>query len=221
MATFARGADLVIEADEPTRLLMLGGDPLDGPRYIWWNFVSSRPDRIIDAANLWRQEKFVTIPDDNSDFIPAPDDDPHFALRYHLPSDDELRKILVDAKTIAMVGASSNPARASNEIMKRLLDAGYRVIPVNPRETEVLGQRAVAALTDIKEPVDVVDVFRKSEDTPPIADDAVKIGAKTLWLQLGVANEEAAVRALRGGLTVVMDTCMGATHRRLQIPRKS
>src|SRR5690606_15110797 len=151
--------------------VMLGGEPLDGPRYIWWNFVSSRPDRILDAANLWRQEKFMTIPDDNAERMPAPEDDPHFALRYHLPSDDELRKILVDAKTIAMVGASSNPARASNEIMKRLLDAGYRVIPVNPRETEVLGQRAVAALTDITEPVDVVDVFRKSEDTPPIADD--------------------------------------------------
>ena len=221
MATFARGADLVIEADGPTRLVMLGGDPLDGPRYIWWNFVSSRPDRIIDAANLWRQEKFVPIPDDNAEFIPAPEDDPHFALRYHPPSDDELRKILVGAKTIAMVGASSNPARPSNEIMKRLLDAGYRVIPVNPRETDVLGQRAMAALTDITEPVDIVDVFRNADDTPPIADDAVKIGAKTLWLQLGVANEEAAVRALRGGLTVVMDTCIGATHRRLQIPRKS
>lgn len=221
MATLSRKADPVVEADGPARLVMLGGDPLDGPRYIWWNFVSSRPDRILEAADAWRKEKFAVIPDDHAEFIPAPEDDPQFALRYHLPSDDELRKILVDAKTIAIVGASNNPSRPSHGIMKHLLHAGYRVIPVNPGETEVLGQRAVASLADITEPVDIVDVFRKPEDTPAIADEAVKLGAKTLWLQLGIANEEAAVRALRGGLTVVMDTCIGATHRRLQIPRKS
>jgi uncharacterized protein len=104
--------------------------------------------------------------------------------------------------------------------MKQLLAAGYHVIPVNPNETEVLGQRAVASLTDIKEAVDIVDVFRKSEDTPPIVADAVKIGAKTLWLQLGIANEDTASRALEAGLGIVMDTCIGATHARLQIPPK-
>ena len=72
---------------------MLGGEPLDGPRYIWWNFVSSSPDRIVDAAHAWRDGKFPKIPDDDVEFIPAPDDDPHFALSYHQPSDDELRKL--------------------------------------------------------------------------------------------------------------------------------
>jgi predicted CoA-binding protein len=95
--------------------------------------------------------------------------------------------------------------------MQLLLDAGYRVIPVNPRETEVLGQRAVASLGDITDKVDVVDVFRKPEDTPEIADEAVKIGAGALWLQLGISSEDAAARARAGGLAVVMDRCVGET----------
>jgi len=221
MALFAAGADPMLEADGPTRLLLLGGEPLDGPRYIWWNFVSSSPDRIVEAAHAWRDGKFPKIPDDSVEFIPAPDDDPHFALSYHLPSDDELRKLLVDAKTIAMVGASNHPDKPSHRIFKQLLAAGYHMIPVNPNESEVLGQPAVKSLAEIKEHVDIVDVFRKSEDTPPIADEAVKLGAKALWLQLGIANEQAASRALRGGLAVVMDTCIGATHHRLHIAPKS
>jgi redox-sensitive bicupin YhaK (pirin superfamily)/predicted CoA-binding protein len=221
MATFAPEGNPVLEADGPTRALLLGGDALDGPRYIWWNFVSSSPDRIIEAAHAWRENKFPTIADDNVEFIPAPDDDPHFSLHYHPPSDADMRKLLVDAKTIAIVGASNDPNKASHPIMKQLLAAGYHVIPVNPKEQEVLGQKAFASLADIPEPVDIVDVFRKPEDTPPIADDAAKIGAKALWLQLGIANEQAAVRAMKAGLSVVMDTCIGATHRRLRIPRKS
>jgi redox-sensitive bicupin YhaK (pirin superfamily)/predicted CoA-binding protein len=220
MALFTREANPVLEADGPTRVLMLGGEPLDGPRYIWWNFVSSAPDSIVEAVHQWRDGKFPTIADDNREMIPAPDEDPHFALSYHLPSDEALRGILDGAKTIAMVGASSNPQKPSHRIMKQLLAAGYHVIPVNPNETEVLGQRAVASLTDIKESVDIVDVFRKSEDTPPIVEDAVKIRAKTVWLQLGVANEDAASRALEAGIGIVMDTCIGATHARLQIPPK-
>jgi predicted CoA-binding protein len=220
MAVFAPGTSPVLTADGDTRFVVIGGEPLDGPRYIWWNFVSSDRDRILSAAHDWRAGSFPKVPGDEVDFIPAPDEDPHFAATYHPPSDDEMRKILVEAKTIAIVGASNNPERASNEIMKRLLDAGYRVIPVNPKETEVLGQPAVASLKDITEKVDIVDVFRRSEDTPPIADEAVKIGAKVLWLQLGVTNDEAAARALAGGLTVVMNTCIGQTHRRLQIPPK-
>jgi predicted CoA-binding protein len=137
------------------------------------------------------------------------------------PSDDELRRILVEARTIAMVGASSNSTRPSHGIMKRLLDAGYRVIPVNPRETEVLGQAAVPSLDSIREPVDIVDVFRRSEDTPAVADEAVKLGAKVLWLQLGVSNEEAASRAKAAGLVVVMNQCIGATHAALHVPSKS
>jgi predicted CoA-binding protein len=137
------------------------------------------------------------------------------------PTDDELRTILVETKTIAMVGASNNPERTSHGIMKLLLDAGYHVIPVNPKETEVLGQKAYASLADIPEKVEIVDVFRKSEDTPGIADEAVAIGAKVLWLQLGVTNEDAATRAKAAGLVVVMDKCIGATHRHLHIPKKT
>ncbi|MGE0403644.1 MAG: CoA-binding protein [Kofleriaceae bacterium] len=137
------------------------------------------------------------------------------------PTDDELRAILVETKTIAMVGASSNAERASHGIMKQLLAAGYHVIPVNPKETEILGQKAYASLADIPEKVDVVDVFRKSEDTPAIADEAIAIGAKVLWLQLGVTNEDAAARAKAAGLQVVMDACIGATHRRLHVAKKA
>ena len=133
------------------------------------------------------------------------------------PPDDILRDILQRGRTIAMVGASSNPERRSHAIMKYLLDAGYRVIPVNPRETEVLGQPAVARLADITEPIDIVDVFRKSEETPAVAAEAVAAGAKVLWMQLGVSNEEAAAIATSAGLTVIMDKCIGATHRALGV----
>lgn len=137
------------------------------------------------------------------------------------PSDSELRTILTDAKTIAMVGASSNPEKPSYRIFGQLLAAGYRVIPVNPRETAVHGVPAVASLADVSEPIDIVDVFRRSEDTPAIADEAIAAKAKVLWLQLGVTNEDAAARAKAAGLTVIMDKCIGATHRALGIPAKS
>jgi predicted CoA-binding protein len=136
------------------------------------------------------------------------------------PTDDELRAVLTSATTIAMVGASANPEKPSYGIMKRMLAAGYRVIPVNPKETDVLGQKAYASLADLPDRVDIVDVFRRSEDTPSIADEAVAIGAKTLWLQLGVTNDDAAARAQAGGLTVIMDRCIGATHKALGIPAK-
>ena len=137
------------------------------------------------------------------------------------PSDAELKQLLTDATVIAMVGASSNPDKASNGIMRKLQSVGYRVIPVNPRETEVLGERAYPSLIDVPERIDIVDVFRRAEDTPPIADEAVTIGAKALWLQTGVVNEDAAARAKAGGLIVVMDLCIGATHSLLRVPRKT
>ena len=136
------------------------------------------------------------------------------------PTDDALRTLLTSATTIAIVGASANPEKPSHGIMQRLLAAGYRVIPVNPKETEVLGQKAYASLAEIPDPVDIVDVFRRSEDTPGIAEEAIAIGAKTLWLQLGVTSEEAATRAKAAGLTVIMDRCIGATHKALGIPAK-
>jgi predicted CoA-binding protein len=136
------------------------------------------------------------------------------------PPDEELKRLLVDAKTIAVVGASSNPEKPSHGIMKRLLAAGYRVIPVNPRETEVLGQKSYPSLDAISEPVDIVDVFRRAEDTPPIADESAKIGAKVIWLQAGISNEETAARAKAAGLAVVMNRCIATTHLALQVPRK-
>jgi predicted CoA-binding protein len=136
------------------------------------------------------------------------------------PSDDELRALLTSVTTIAMVGASANPEKPSHGVMKGLLAAGYRVIPVNPKEAEVLGQKAYASLAEVPDKIEIVDVFRRSEDTPGIADEAVAIGAKVLWLQLGVTNDDAAARATAGGLTVIMDKCIGATHRALHIPPK-
>jgi len=102
--------------------------------------------------------------------------------------------------------------------MGRLLQLGYHVISVNPHETEVLGQKAYASLSEIGDPIDIVNVFRRPEYTPAIADEAVKVHAKTLWLQQGVWNEEAAARASAGGLTVIMDACIGTVHAMLQVP---
>lgn len=136
------------------------------------------------------------------------------------PSNAELTALLTTATTIAMVGASSNPEKTSHGIMQRLQKVGYRVIPVNPKETEVLGERSYPSLIDVPERVDIVDVFRHAEDAPSIADEAVKIGAKALWLQTGIVSEEAAARAEAGGLKVVMDACIGATHAMLRIPPK-
>jgi predicted CoA-binding protein len=137
------------------------------------------------------------------------------------PSDARLRQLLSDASTIAVVGASSNPDRASYGIMQRLQGAGYTVIPVNPRETEVLGERAYPSLADIPRPVDIVNVFRRPEDTPAIADEAVAIGAGAIWLQSGIANDDAARRAEAGGLTVVMDACIATVHSVLRVPAKT
>ena len=134
--------------------------------------------------------------------------------------DTDLRHLLENSRTIAMVGASSNPAKASHEIMKGLLAAGFTVIPVNPSETEVLGQRAYASLEAIPDPVDIVNVFRRPEQTPEIADAAVAMGARALWLQTGIVSDEAERRATAGGLAVVMDRCIGGTTARLRVVKR-
>jgi predicted CoA-binding protein len=141
-------------------------------------------------------------------------------MAHRNPSDAELKDLLVNARTIAMIGASSNPEKASHGIMQRLQEVGYHVIPINPRETEVLGERAYPSLADVKEPIDIVDVFRRAEDTPAIADEAVAVGAKAIWLQSGIVSEEAAARAEAGGLKAVMDACIAATHAMLQVPHR-
>ena len=140
-------------------------------------------------------------------------------MAHQNPPDEEIRRLLATARTIAVVGASSRPDRPSHGIFGRLLAAGYRVIPVNPNESVVQGQQAYASLRDLREPVDIVDVFRRPEHTPAIADDAVAIGAQVLWLQSGIWNEEAAARASAGGVVVVMDECIGVALSRLRVPR--
>lgn len=132
-----------------------------------------------------------------------------------LSDDATLRQALTPGQTIALVGASDNPERPSNRVMRYLLAQGYRVIPVNPGLREVLGQPCWPTLRDIREPVHLVDVFRKSADAPAVAADAVALGARTLWLQIGVISEDAAALARAGGLTVVMDRCTKIEHARL------
>lgn len=136
------------------------------------------------------------------------------------PDAKSLFNILSEAKTIAVVGASSNPEKSSHSIMKMLLNEGYTVYPVNPNETEILGQKAYATLSDIPAKIDIVDVFRRPEHTPEVAKEAVKIGAKTLWLQQGISNVEAAETASSAGLNVVMDACILVEHRLLKVPRR-
>lgn len=130
-------------------------------------------------------------------------------------SDDALRAILEDTRTIAVVGASGSPQKDAHEIPAYLQTQGYTVIPVNPAHDELLGREAVDGVRAISADVDVVDVFRPASEAPAIAQAAVDVGARVLWLQLGITSDEAAAIAEDAGLTVVMDRCMGATHRRL------
>jgi uncharacterized protein len=133
------------------------------------------------------------------------------------PEDRELRALLGEAHTIAVVGLSSRPGRPSFEVATYLQDHGYRIVPVNPNEEAVLGEPAYATLRDIpREPsIDVVDVFRRASDTPDVARDAVAIGAKVLWLQEGIVSDEAAAIATAGGLDVIMGVCIKHVRERL------
>ncbi|MDN5938332.1 MAG: CoA-binding protein [Salinisphaera sp.] len=126
-----------------------------------------------------------------------------------------LRRILSETRTIAIVGLSPKWHRPSYFAGKYLLDHGYRVIPVNPGQTEILGQKCYPSLLELPEPVDVVDVFRRSEDLPPLVDQAIEIRAGVLWTQIGVIHEEAAAKARQAGLEVVMDRCMKIEYARL------
>jgi predicted CoA-binding protein len=129
--------------------------------------------------------------------------------------DAQVRQILTDSKTIAVVGLSPKPERDSYEVAHYLQEAGYKIIPVNPRAEEILGERVYPDLASIPDEIDIVDIFRRSEHVPPIVDEAIKAGAKTVWMQLGVVNEEAAKKAADAGLNVVMDRCTLREHKRL------
>lgn len=125
-------------------------------------------------------------------------------------------EILESSKTIAVVGLSSSPFRPSNGVAEYMKRAGYRIIPVNPNETEVLGEKCYARLEDVRDKIDIVDVFRRSEFVPEIVESAIRIGAKTIWMQEGVIHQAAAERARSAGLNVVMDRCILKDHRKLR-----
>jgi uncharacterized protein len=134
-------------------------------------------------------------------------------------SDATIRKVLLESQTIAVVGASPKPVRPSHEVMGFLLDSGYNVVPVNPGQAggTILGQPVFARLEDIPFPIDMVDVFRRSADAGSVVDEAIRVGAKSVWLQVGVIDEEAAKRAQEAGLNVVVDTCPAIEMPRLGI----
>jgi predicted CoA-binding protein len=125
----------------------------------------------------------------------------------------QMKEMLTNARTIAVVGLSDNPDRASYGVAAYLQRAGYRIIPVNPvLKGPVLGEQPVASLRDIKEPIDIVDIFRRSEDVPPVVEEAIAVGARAVWLQLGIVNDEAAAAAQAAGLDVVQDKCIKVEH---------
>jgi predicted CoA-binding protein len=126
---------------------------------------------------------------------------------------DAIGEILKKCRTIAVVGLSSNPERASYEVSQYMQKAGYRIIPVNPNEREVLGERCYARLEDVPEKIEIVDIFRRAEDVPPVVDSAIRVGAKVIWMQMGIENAEAAKKARAAGLIVVDDACILVEHR--------
>ncbi|HWV18441.1 MAG TPA: CoA-binding protein [Rhodocyclaceae bacterium] len=132
-----------------------------------------------------------------------------------ITTDTDLKRLFETVRTIAVVGCSPKPERPGHYVAKYLQDLGYRVIPVNPGQTEILGEKCYPSLRDIPEPVDLVDCFRRAEDIPPVVEDAIAIGAKFVWMQLGIVNEAAAQRAMAAGIEVVMDRCPKIDYPRL------
>ena len=135
----------------------------------------------------------------------------------NMTTDEKLQEILESCRTIAVVGITNHKELPSYSVPAYLQAHGYRIIPVNPNLTEVLGEKVYADLISIPDPVDVVLIFRRSEAVPPIVNEAIEIGAKVVWMQEGIVNEAAADVAKEAGLDVVMDTCMRATHKRLMV----
>ena len=129
--------------------------------------------------------------------------------------DEELKELLSNSKTIAVVGASPKPWRDSGEIASFLSKKGYKVFPVNPKYQEVLGMKCYPDLKSIPEKIDIVDIFRNPDKVEPVIDEALAVGAKAVWMQLGVVNEAAAVKAENAGLKVVMDKCIAVEYRAL------
>jgi len=130
------------------------------------------------------------------------------------PSVDPIFDILTKYKTIAVVGLSSNPARPSYGVTEYMQSSGYQIIPVNPNETDVLGEPSYSSLDEVPQKLEIVDIFRRSEEVPPVVDAAIRAGAKVIWMQQGIVNEPAAEKARAAGLTVVMDACILIEHKR-------
>ena len=126
-----------------------------------------------------------------------------------------IRKVLRESKTIAVVGLSPKPNRPSHQVARYLMEAGYTIIPVNPGQDIILGQTCYSNLRDIPTPVDMVDIFRRQEEVVPIVEDAIGIGARFIWMQQGIVNEEAAGKAEAAGLIVIMDRCTKIDHMNL------
>jgi len=136
-------------------------------------------------------------------------------MEINMNNDELMKEILESAETIASVGLSGNVQKVSHGIGVYLQGEGYRVIPVNPTADEILGEKSYPDLESIPEHIDVVQLFRRPEDVPPFVESAIKIGAKVIWMQEGIVNEEAAQLARDAGLKVIMDACMRASHQRL------
>jgi len=127
---------------------------------------------------------------------------------------DAILELLKKYKTIAVVGLSSNPMRPSYGVTEYMQGAGYRIIPVNPNETEVLGRKSYARLEDVPEKIEIVNVFRRAEEVPPVVESAMRVGAKVVWMQMGIENQESAERARAAGLVAIEDACILVEHRR-------
>ena len=128
------------------------------------------------------------------------------------PADDEIKKILSEYKVVAVVGISNKPDRDSFRVASFLKERGYKIVPVNPNYKDVLGEKCYPSLSSIPFPIEIVDIFRKPDAVPPIADEAVKIGAKAVWMQIGIVNNEAAEKLIKNGIKVVMNKCMMAEY---------
>jgi uncharacterized protein len=131
-----------------------------------------------------------------------------------IPSCDPILDLLRSSKTIAVVGLSSNPSRPSYDVSGYLQSAGYRIIPVNPTETEVLGQKSYGRLEDVPEAIDIVDIFRRPEDVGPVIDSAIAVRATAVWLQLGIVNSPACEIARNAGLLAIEDACLLVEHKK-------
>jgi predicted CoA-binding protein len=144
-------------------------------------------------------------------------------MRVHIPGGaeiggrgdtDPITKILRESKTIAVVGLSSNPMRPSFGVTEYMQGAGYRIIPVNPNEKEALGEKSYARLEEVPEKIDIVNIFRRAEDVAPVVESAIRIGAKVVWMQSGIENEEAAEMARAAGLVAIEDACILVEHKK-------